>query len=128
MCAFCYKKDSSEKLKRCGKCRLRRYCSSECQKLDWGKSGQWHQTFCSLGCGEEGDSWEVRFISDAVGFGVFATKPFAAGQRIMVERAIPTALLLSEASREESLYEAVMDRLAHAQNQHERNQPRSQRP
>ena len=126
MCAFCYKRDSPEKLKLCGKCFLRRYCSPECQKLDWGKSGQWHQSFCALGCGEEGDSWEVRFISDAVGFGVFATKPFAAGQRIMVERAIPTALLWSEAraqlassaaagndaataSRAESLHEAVMD-------------------
>lgn len=73
MCAFCYKKDSPEKLKRCGRCLARLYCSPECQKLDWGKSGQWHQTFCALS-GEEGDSWEVRYISDAVGFGVFATK------------------------------------------------------
>jgi hypothetical protein len=120
MCAFCYKKVSYEKLKRCGQCLARLYCSTKCQILDWGKSGQWHQKFCPLSSGEEGDAWDVRYISDAVGFaaafGVFATKPFTTGQRIMVERAIPTELLCSRQelgsrrdSREESIHDAIMD-------------------
>lgn len=52
----------------------------------------------------------MRYISDAVGLGVFAAKPFAAGERIMVERAIPTELLLPESRCVgTSLLYAVMD-------------------
>jgi hypothetical protein len=40
-CAFC---DTQEKMPRCGRCRQVRYCSRECQTLDWPQ----HKTSCKM--------------------------------------------------------------------------------
>ena len=87
-CAFCYKTLAGCDVKRCGSCRKRTYCSAACQRQDWGKGGQFHKRYCGLECGEEGDLWEVRHVDDAKGYGVFALRDIARGQRIMVEKVI----------------------------------------
>ena len=90
MCCCCYKGLDVKELKKCGACGKRIYCSAECQKKDWGKkNGQNHKLFCGLNCGEENCEYEIRFISEVVGYGVFAKVNIQKGQRIMVERAIP---------------------------------------
>lgn len=35
-CSWCFQKPESNAMKRCGSCRFIRYCSSKCQKNDWG--------------------------------------------------------------------------------------------
>lgn len=87
-CAFCYR-PLSETPKRCSKCLKRAYCSRECQVADWKTDngvGQGHKTWCSLGSGEEGIDWEVKYISEEKGYGVVALRDFAPNERIMVER------------------------------------------
>lgn len=44
LCCGCYKMESKQKLKSCGKCRERRYCSEECQRKDWPL----HKVACPL--------------------------------------------------------------------------------
>ncbi|KAJ7605203.1 hypothetical protein FB45DRAFT_1042651 [Roridomyces roridus] len=41
-CSVCLKKTDLEKLKRCGRCQIVLYCSSDCQKKDWPE----HKKFC----------------------------------------------------------------------------------
>ena len=87
-CAFCYKLLTDTEAKKCGRCRKRSYCSTECQKLDWGVGGQHHSKYCSLNCGEENVLWEVQYINDHKGYGVIALCDISRGQRIMVEKVV----------------------------------------
>lgn len=41
--AFCKKGSSNGTLKRCGRCKIRNYCSAECQTKDWPS----HKVFCN---------------------------------------------------------------------------------
>ena len=87
-CAFCYKVLSDTEAKKCGRCRLRLYCSAECQKIDWGTGGQHHSKYCGLNCGEENVVWEVQYINEQKGYGVIALCDISRGQRIMVEKIV----------------------------------------
>jgi hypothetical protein len=91
-CAFCYKECNSKQLSTCSGCRKRKYCSRECQRKDWSDSpsakGQRHKLFCKLHCGEEDHDWEIRYIDDTKGYGMFALRDFSRGERILVERII----------------------------------------
>ena len=41
-CVFCYKSTNEQKVKKCGRCKLDRYCSTDCQLAHWGK----HKLIC----------------------------------------------------------------------------------
>lgn len=81
-CAFCYVACGGA-AKKCGKCGVRRYCSRDCQVKDW-KNG--HKRWCGA-AGEKDVDWAVR-SAGARGQGLFAARAFAAGDKILVERAV----------------------------------------
>ncbi|OIW03997.1 hypothetical protein TanjilG_30273 [Lupinus angustifolius] len=56
-CAVCGKKGS----KKCSRCKAVRYCSQECQHLDW-RSG--HQTSCKVSDQNEADKCEALAVGD----------------------------------------------------------------
>ena len=103
-CAYCYSvgTDSTSsiggqpnKLLCCGKCKKRKYCSKECQRLDW-KEGS-HKHFCTVGVGEFNVDWQVKSSTyHSGGLGVFALRTIQKDEIIMVERPIikyPTPIL-----------------------------------
>lgn len=104
ICAYCYVPLQPSKAKRCGKCKRRRYCSQTCQVQDWRCT---HRTHCGA-CGELGTDVEVR-PSPLGGVGLFALRPFAPDERIMVERAISWQSL----GREKTTMAAAMKLLPH---------------
>jgi MYND finger/SET domain len=87
-CAFCYQLESNlrkeEKLKTCGKCHKRTYCSRACQREDWTLGG--HKFWCGK-VGERGVDFQVE-LSEGKGFGLFALRSFCKGEKIMVERPV----------------------------------------
>jgi hypothetical protein len=96
-CARCYTEVSNPaELKACSKCHKRKYCSRECQGLDW-KTG--HRHFCGIS-GEAGIDWEVQACGDK-GFGVFALQNIPKDHKIMAEHPVlgPSACLSEEMSR-----------------------------
>ena len=85
-CSLCFK---PEALNKCSGCGVRPYCSALCEAADWpvGGAGQGHERWCTgVPCGEEGVDWEVRAAGAGRGLGVFALRPFAPFQRVMVDR------------------------------------------
>ena len=85
-CAYCYitittLASTGEKLRSCGKCSTRKYCSRECQVLDW-KSG--HKHFCGI-TGEANVDWEIRHCTEK-GFGIFALRDLEKDDKVMAER------------------------------------------
>lgn len=40
-CAYCGHDGSTQSLSNCGRCRLTKYCSKDCQKADWPKHQEW---------------------------------------------------------------------------------------
>lgn len=85
-CAFCLISVSDEKIKLCGKCRKRAYCSRECQVSDWssGGKGQGHKNWCHVECGEEDIDWKVCEVSGK-GLGLVATRFIPAKYRMLVD-------------------------------------------
>lgn len=86
-CSYCYA--APEKLLRYGLCQKRKYCSKECQRLDWKQCH--HKHFCKIGAGEIGIDWEVKEspkVADSGGLGVFALRLFHKDEIIMAERPI----------------------------------------
>lgn len=91
-CSFCLK--ISRTLFMCSRCRLRAYCSLQCQLDDWRMQcpndrqvrgiGQDHGTWCGLQCGEEDVDWQVRSIPGR-GLGVVAKRFIGQNWRIIVE-------------------------------------------
>ena len=74
-CAYCYVTITTliamgEKLDKCGKCQKRKFCSRDCQVLDW-KAG--HKHFCGIS-GEANVDWEVKECGGEKGFGIFALR------------------------------------------------------
>ncbi|OXA44634.1 uncharacterized protein LOC118438309 [Folsomia candida] len=97
-CATCAILIPSDRVKKCGKCGRRAYCSRECQAIDWktkkdeGKAhrSQGHSRWCGLSYGEEDLDWVVREKFDpssgaSLGLGVFAKRFFPSTTRIMVD-------------------------------------------
>jgi len=78
MCRYCY--SHSDTLKLCGKCKKRKFCSSECQKKDWTT----HKVFCGK-VGELGFDFEIK-KAEGKGFGLFAKRDFEQYEKIMLER------------------------------------------
>lgn len=108
VCAFCLKTcEKQAEPMVCGQCARRCYCSKSCQKQDWkcNSIGQGHKKWCSLGTGEEGVDWEVRFISKNKGLGIVALRDLPPGFKIIVEKA-----LTQEEARGKK---AVMDLMPH---------------
>lgn len=85
-CAFCLNTISDTKIKLCGKCRKRAYCSRDCQVADWssGGKGQGHKNWCHLECGEEDIDWKVCEVPGK-GLGLVAMRQLPARFRIQVE-------------------------------------------
>lgn len=86
-CAYCYA--APEKLLCCGLCHKRKYCSKDCQRLDWKQCH--HKHFCKIGVGEIGIDWEVKessTVSDTGGLGVFALRTIHKDEIIMAEHPI----------------------------------------
>lgn len=92
-CAYCLISISGKKIKLCGKCSRRAYCSKECQVKDWKnplsteatkQRGQGHKNWCGLLCGEEDIDWKVAPV-EGKGLGIIALKPFPARSRILVD-------------------------------------------
>lgn len=81
-CGYCY---AVPAVKRCGKCKLRVYCSKPCQVADWKHGG--HKHWCCR-AGELGTDFEIRLTTDGKGFGVFALRPFEIGDKVLAERSI----------------------------------------
>jgi MYND finger len=44
-CDTCGKRPTNTKLCRCSRCKLAKYCSKECQKMDWAKNN--HRRYCN---------------------------------------------------------------------------------
>ena len=84
-CCYCYAE--AETVLQCGACRCRAYCSKECQKSDWKQ----HKIWCGCGVAQLGVDYEVREATGK-GLGMFAKKAFQLGEKILVERAIITAV------------------------------------
>jgi hypothetical protein len=103
-CAFCYKQNTEQQLKRCGKCHTRQYCSEECQLDDWGR-GQ-HKLFCGK-AGEIGLDYEIRPSICGKGLGVFAKRDLKRNDTIFVERPVAQAPNPSM-PEEESVQQAIM--------------------
>jgi SET domain/MYND finger len=106
-CAYCYA--APEKLLCCGSCQKRKYCSKDCQRLDWKQCH--HKHFCKTGVGEIGIDWEVKespTVSDTGGLGVFALRAIYKDEIIMTERPIvqlptPSSSFLGFRLREETI-------------------------
>jgi len=82
-CSYCY--TPVEKLLRCGKCKKRVYCSTDCQRLDWKKGS--HKHFCG-NVGEIGFDFEVREAAEERGLGVYALRHFERDEKVMAERPV----------------------------------------
>jgi MYND finger len=81
-CSYCYLQ--TETLYTCGKCKKRKYCSKDCQKLDWKGAG--HKVYCGI-AGEINVDYEIREAGEA-GLGVFRLRKFKKSEKIMVEHPI----------------------------------------
>jgi hypothetical protein len=82
-CAFCLEESSN--MKTCGGCKKRAYCSVQCQRKDWGETGQCHRMWCKADCGEEDIDWKVQEI-EGKGLGLIALKDIAPLSKIIVDR------------------------------------------
>lgn len=70
---------------KCGGCKKRAYCSTKCQKLDWGTSGQCHRIWCKLDCCEEDIDWKFQEVPGK-GLRLVALRDIPPLTRIIVER------------------------------------------
>eukprot|EP01132_Coremiostelium_polycephalum_P008530 gene8530-10485_t len=86
-CAYCLKEIELDKIKKCGGCLKRVYCSRDCQVADWGVKGQTHKLWCKEKIGEEDIDWEVKETTDGKGLGVFALHDIPKHTKIMVDKA-----------------------------------------
>ena len=79
-CSYCYLQ--LDKVLNCASCMSRKYCSKNCQRLDWKQ----HKIWCGCGVAQIDVDYEVR--SSSFGMGVFAKRPFKVGDRILTERLV----------------------------------------
>jgi MYND finger/SET domain len=70
-------------MKACGRCKARKHCSKECQRKDWEEHK--HSVWCGHS-GELGVDYEIRDAGGSKGLGVYALRPFARAEKVMVER------------------------------------------
>eukprot|EP01035_Chromulina_nebulosa_P018542 gene18542-24262_t len=82
-CASCLISIELSKVKVCGKCKRRAYCSKECQSKDWNLL-QGHKNWCEQLSGEEDIDWEL-YDYGSKGFGIRAKKTILPLQRILVD-------------------------------------------
>lgn len=82
-CAYCYCQLAPDKVLCCGKCKVRAFCSKQCQKADWKSS---HKLWCGK-VGELGVDFEIRDCGSK-GLGVFPLRNLKQGDKILVERCI----------------------------------------
>ena len=103
-CGWCYAQ--VEKMLRCGKCKKRAYCSKPCQLNDW-KLGL-HKQWCG-NSGEFGHDVVARSTIDGQ-FGMFATRHFARGAKLLVERwaATKKGTSLSDSDISEGMRQAAV--------------------
>ena len=82
-CASCYAflADGGDVLCGRGGCR-RRYCGAACRSTDWHELK--HSQWCGR-CAEMGHGYDVRDAGTGRGQGVFATRSFAVGDKIMAD-------------------------------------------
>ncbi|KYR00237.1 hypothetical protein DLAC_03396 [Tieghemostelium lacteum] len=85
-CAYCLIPLEADKVKMCGGCKKRSYCSRDCQVNDWGAVGQHHKQWCKEQICEEDIDWEIRETVDGKGLGVFSKRLLPKHTRIMVDR------------------------------------------
>eukprot|EP00276_Gloeochaete_wittrockiana_P008325 CAMPEP_0184659104 /NCGR_PEP_ID=MMETSP0308-20130426/28233_1 /TAXON_ID=38269 /ORGANISM="Gloeochaete witrockiana, Strain SAG 46.84" /LENGTH=327 /DNA_ID=CAMNT_0027098641 /DNA_START=995 /DNA_END=1978 /DNA_ORIENTATION=- len=83
---MCLEPIEPDKVKVCGQCHKRAYCSRECQTADYkpGGGGQGHKNWCQLECGEEGIDWKVCPVPGK-GLGIVALRDLPMRYRIIVE-------------------------------------------
>jgi len=104
-CAYCYKQnEDGRKLKQCGKCHSRRYCSRDCQAQDW-RNGC-HRLFCG-GTGEIRVDYEIRHAKGK-GFGVFAMRNILRNETILIERSVAERITTDCIPKEESVRAAIL--------------------
>jgi hypothetical protein len=74
------------KFSKCGGCKTRKYCSRNCQKIDWIEGAK-HKYWC-CNSGQIGIDYEIRTTIDNKGYGLFALRNFNRGENILVEKPI----------------------------------------
>ena len=80
-CSYCYA--PLDRVRLCGKCNARPYCSQECQRVDWNQHKIW--------CGKIANpiiDFEIRDTGGERGMGLFALRDFEVGEKILVERPV----------------------------------------